>query len=180
MGMKEQWKKVAGFEEFYEVSNLGRFRSLPKVINGRWGRTKYKGKIITPTKHSHGYGVLSLVGEDGKSSVRSHKYVALAFCDNPENKPCVNHIDGDKMNNRADNLEWVTHAENTQHAYRTGLMLNPKGDDCHNSKLNEDDVKCILHCLGTFQSSQLAEHFDVSRSTICDIKNGRTWRHVTA
>jgi hypothetical protein len=178
--MKEQWKKVAGFEEFYEVSNLGRFRSLPKVINGRWGRTKYKGRIITPTKHSHGYGVLSLVGEDGKFSVRSHKYVALAFCDNPESKPCVNHIDGNKMNNRADNLEWVTHSENTLHAFKTGLMNNPSGSECHNSKLEENEVKHIRKMVdgGFYQQSFLAECYNVSKSTISDLIHRRTWKHI--
>ena len=178
--MKEEWKKVSGFEEFYEVSNLGRFRSLPKVVNGRWGDTRYKGKLITPTKHSHGYGVLSLVGEDGKVSVRAHKYVAIAFCDNPEGKPCVNHIDGDKMNNRADNLEWVTHSENTIHAYKTGLMSGKSGSQSHNSKLNDGDVKNIRRLVtgAHFRRDLLAKYYGVSRSTVSDTINRRTWKHI--
>jgi len=103
--IKEVWKDVS-FDKKYQISNLGNFKKGNKVINGWIQNTGYKTVQINNKKYS------------------IHRLVAEAFIPNPENKPQVNHIDGNKLNNNADNLEWCTCKENVQHAFNTGLMDN--------------------------------------------------------
>ena len=104
----EQWRAVEGYPE-YEVSNFG--------------RVKGHGKIMKPYKQKLTYRTVDLY-KNGKRIARGlvHRMVANAFIPNPDNKPEVNHIDGNPSNNRVDNLEWVTHYENHLHAHRTGLI----------------------------------------------------------
>lgn len=102
--MGEQWRPVKGHES-YEVSNQGRVRNA------------VRGNVRRLTPNEKGYLRVQLNGK----WLRVHRLVAIAFVPNPENKPQVNHIDGDKTNNRADNLEWVTNLENAAHAIIHGL-----------------------------------------------------------
>lgn len=98
---KTIWKDVQGYEGLYMVSNDGRVKSI----------TRYK-KELKPSIGSSGYYYVQL-WHDGKCKCRNiHRLVAQAFCENPENKPFVNHLDENKLNNSATNLEWVTHKEN--------------------------------------------------------------------
>ena len=110
----EDWKDIAGYEGIYQVSNKGRVRSVclrhsskPRVMKQRFAGRNYL------------YVGLSLNGVQKKYSV--HRLVAKAFIPNPYNKPEINHINGDKTNNSANNLEWVTSRENKAHAHKTGL-----------------------------------------------------------
>ena len=126
----EIWKPIKDFEGLYEVSNYGRVKALEKEIEFKTKNqfcefsTKYKTfeKILKPIKHSNGYYVISLSYLGVKKIKAIHRLVAEAFIENPLNKPQVNHKDGNKGNNNADNLEWVTQSENTRHAYTTGLL----------------------------------------------------------
>lgn len=102
--MMEQWKPIKGHES-YEISNQGRVRNIAR------------GNVRKLTKNEKGYLRVNLNGK----WLRVHRLVAIAFVPNPDNKPQVNHIDGDKANNRADNLEWVTNLENAAHAISNGL-----------------------------------------------------------
>lgn len=102
---KEIWKDVVGYEGLYQVSNLGRI--------------KRKDHILYKTLRNY-YGV-KLCKNNIKCFKYIHRIVAQAFIPNPENKSQVNHIDGNKLNNCVDNLEWVTRSENTKHAYKIGL-----------------------------------------------------------
>ena len=105
--MAKVWSKIPG--SHYSVS-----------INGEV-RNDLTGQIKTPHKNGSGYYDVHLY-DNSKSTVHKiHRLVADAFIPNPEDKPCINHIDGNKTNNNVDNLEWVTHSENMKHAYRTGL-----------------------------------------------------------
>lgn len=108
----EIWKPIAGYEGLYEVSNLGQVRSLP--------RKNVKGGIKSPTETKWGYLICPL-WKNGKAKHCSvHRLVAEAFIPNPENKPTVNHIDCNRKNNRADNLEWATQSENVRHSVKLG------------------------------------------------------------
>jgi hypothetical protein len=178
--MKETWKPVVGYEDYYEVSSLGRLRSLPKVVGGRWGKCQYKGKIIKVIRNpSHGYGQLSLVGEWKKKTVRAHRVVAEAFIPNPGNKPYVNHIDCDKLNNRIDNLEWVTAKENTAHIIKMDRFNPKRGEEVSGSKLNKDDVIEIRRSFGYgYSMTYLANAYKVSISTISDALKRNTWKHL--
>lgn len=109
----EVWKDVVGYEGLYQVSNIGNVISL---------RRNYKcgPKYLTPFENDGYHRVTLVVGKSHKNLL-VHRLVAEAFIPNTEGKEVVNHIDGNKLNNKANNLEWVTKKENTAHAIRTGL-----------------------------------------------------------
>lgn len=109
--IEEIWVNVFGYEGKYQVSNLGRVKSLP-----RNGTVCYE-RILKIQVDKNGYNYVSF----HKRKFKIHRLVAEAFIPNPENKPQVNHIDGNKQNNEVENLEWATAQENLNHAFRIGL-----------------------------------------------------------
>lgn len=115
--MKEEWKDIESKIGFYQVSNLGRTRSLDRIVTYSNGQKRfYKGMILKTTDGNGKHYPLVRLGHN-ETTTNVHRLVAQAFIPNPENKPCVNHIDGNITNNRVDNLEWVTYSENTKHSY---------------------------------------------------------------
>lgn len=112
----EVWKPVYGFEDSYEVSNLGRIRRV-KPCRNQFDTPR----VLSLTEQRGGY--LGTILSDGKKRkmIKAHRAVAIAFIENPEEKLEVNHIDGNKKNNCVENLEWVTREENERHAHRLGL-----------------------------------------------------------
>ena len=118
---EEKWISVKGFEGLYEVSNLGRIKSLTKIVwNGKGYYTK-KESFIKPSVNKGGYLHTRLCKNGKLSSFTVHRLVAESFVSNDEGKPQVNHIDGDKENNAICNLEWCTNYENYKHAVENGL-----------------------------------------------------------
>ena len=126
--MREIWKPIDGYEGFYEVSNLGRVRSYIPPANSKNVR-RSTPKIMTPQVNDNGYVVIALVKNKTRKVFRVHRLVATAFVDIVEGKPYVNHIDGDKTNNRFDNLEWCTRSENMLHAIKVGLLKPKSGKE---------------------------------------------------
>lgn len=118
--MNEIWHPCAGFETHYEVSNLGNVRSIERYANNAHnnGLRKIQSKLLKPCKSSSGYLIVSFCIDNIKSTQNVHRLVARAFIQNESNKPQVNHKDGNKLNNKAENLEWVTASENGLHSYR--------------------------------------------------------------
>ena len=110
----EEWRDIEGFEDHYQVSNLGNVRNIKS-------RLSKSEKVYKPQLLKTGYMAVNLWQDGTYNFRRVHRLVAQAFIPNPEGKPFINHIDGDKTNNRADNLEWVTKEENERHARETGL-----------------------------------------------------------
>ena len=176
--MKEIWKDVQGYEGQYQVSNLGRVKSLKrKLDNGR----SVNEKILNSSgkkKTQYGYLMVALAGK----TFRVNRLVATAFIPNPDNKPVVNHIDGDKENNRADNLEWATISENMLHAYRCGLKAAMIWEENPNAKLTKEQVKAIRNEYVPYSkqygSNALAKKYNVSNVTITNIVNYKTYKNV--
>ena len=117
--MQEIWKDVKDYEGLYQVSNLGRVRSLPRK------GTRTKGNyLLKARKNKKGYLNLKLSKNRKAKSYRIHRLVSQAFIPNPDNLPQVNHIDGNKLNNCVDNLEWCTNEYNMKESIRLGLRNN--------------------------------------------------------
>ena len=127
----EIWKDVVGYEGMYQVSNLGNIKSLDRVVelkskNQFTGFTTLrptKGKNISKVVNTKGYYQIALYKNGVMKNKLLHRLIAEAFLPNPENKPTVNHIDGNKLNDNLDNLEWATSKEQQKHA-RTILGFN--------------------------------------------------------
>lgn len=117
--MIEVWRDIPGYENCYQASNLGRVRSLDRYIaqlnNGTVCNVLYRGKVLKPAIDKDGYERLKLRSLKINAV---HRIVALTFIPNPENKPQVNHINGNRADNRIENLEWCTNSENHIHAHR--------------------------------------------------------------
>lgn len=116
--MEEIWKDIKGYEGLYQVSNLGNVKSLNY-------NHKNIVKNLKPTLYFKRYKAVSLFNNKKKKVFLVHRLVALTFIPNYENKPFVNHIDGNKFNNKLENLEWVTNSENQKHAHKIGLNFSP-------------------------------------------------------
>ena len=109
----EIWKDIKGFEGSYQISSLGRVKSLDRTVVYKDGRTHiHKGQIMTGSDNGKGYKTIDLYTGNKRTKKLIHRLVAETFIDNPLNKNEIDHIDTDKTNNRVENLRWVTHTEN--------------------------------------------------------------------
>ena len=175
--MKEIWKSIEGYEGCYEVSNLGRAKSLERKVKHSNGNTqKLKERILKPRSDKDGYLYVNLCKKGKVKSRRVHRLVAHAFIPNPENKPCVNHKNGVKYDNRVENLEWMTNKENSIHASKNDLM--PKGYRNGNSKLTDAKVRKIKHGHKGLLQREVAVIYEVSQELISRIRLGKTWKHI--
>lgn len=112
--MEEEWRPVVGFEDRYQISNFGNLKSNDYLIHYKNGKTEFRKGRIRKANIIQGYRVFLMVKETGEKrfQMRAARMVAMAFIPNPENKPCVDHIDTNKLNDSVTNLRWVTHSEN--------------------------------------------------------------------
>lgn len=119
----EEWRPVPDFEGLYSVSNMGRIRSEPRTTEtNNGGYCTFHAKIKTQHKSKKGYLTTLLYKENKSYTKQVHRFVALAFIPNPDNKPQVDHINGDKEDNRAISLRWVTNDENCHNPATFGNM----------------------------------------------------------
>jgi hypothetical protein len=122
-------------------------------------------------------------GQRSGKSLSLHRLVAKAFIPNPDNKPCINHINWDVSDARAENLEWCTYKENNAHSSRAGRLgpNNPKhGVDHRSAKLTEDDVRKIREMSASgLSNTRVAKVYGINRSCVSRIRTGFQWKHVT-
>lgn len=182
MKNNEIWKPIKGYEGLYSISNFGNVRSEDKPFTynlcGRTGTRINKGRKLKPfinTKANY-YRVCFCVNEK-REYLLVHRLVALAFVLNPDSKPCVNHKDGNKHNNAADNLEWVTYSENTQHAIDTGLM-KMRGEDNPNAIFTEQQVREMRQLKNTMPVKDIAISYGCGPEAVRQVINNRCWKHI--
>lgn len=145
MGVENEiWKDVVGYEGRYQVSNFGRIKSLDIVLYKRDGKSELrKGRIIKQRLSVHGYSQHYFSNGTGiRKLMRIHRVVAMAFIPNPENKPCVDHINTVRTDNRVCNLRWVTHSENNRNPI-TMTRFRKKGEYRHSEKTKENIGKAF-------------------------------------
>lgn len=190
----EIWKDIKDYEGMYQVSNKGRVRSLDRVVNYK-GKNQhrefttlktFKGEIKKLTINQHGYYQIVLYKNGKKKNELVHRLVAQAFIPNPENKPTVNHIDGNRLNDNLNNLEWATCKEQQDHAINV-LGFRPKiGTKCRNTRIEQQKRK-VRRSDGTIFNSikEASMGDDLVRRHISDVCKGKrqhaggySWEYV--
>ena len=172
--MKEIWKDISGYDGLYQISNLGNIKSL------------YNNNIYYMKHHKNNRGYLMVRLNDGLKQI--HRLVAKEFLENKDNKPQINHIDGNKSNNVVSNLEWCTNSENIKHSWDTGLRSLQ--NSYHRGKYNVLS-KCVIQydtngckvkeweCINDVQRTLGIDHRHISR--VCRGKRkttgGYIWRY---
>lgn len=173
--MEEVWKAIDGYEERYQISNLGRVRSLDQLIPyetyGVRKLRKVPGRILKLHQNETGYMTIDLWKDTIKKRYKVHRLVAETFIPNPKMKKCVNHKDGDKGNNCVDNLEWVTHSENMHHAVDQGLWVSwNKGKHPTGTPRSEETKEKISNSLKGNTHHKGKPHSEATKKKISDIK----------
>lgn len=168
---EEIWKDVVGYEGLYQISNIGRLKSI--VSRGHYPRDR-----LLQQKVSKGYFATALTNNNGcRKYFWVHRLVAAAFIPNPENKPQVNHMDCDRKNNNVSNLEWCTPMENYHHAKLNGRLKYKKGEDNSQSKITSEMALQIFNDKDTHVN--IAAKYGLYPATVGCIKRGDSWAHVT-
>jgi hypothetical protein len=182
----ETWKELAHKGITFEVSNMGRVRTPARTHTYTRVRDGKKQTITrtrapqeyTPQPHHSGYLAIELRQNGERIRTSLHQLVALAFVPGFQEGLCVNHINGVKEDNRAENLEWVSFSRNTEHAWETGLV-NLRGDNQPTAKLTSKRVAYIRRLLQQgIKPHTLAVVAGVSEATIYYIRDGKRWATV--
>lgn len=171
------WKDIKGYEGLYQVSSFGVVRSLDRLRKNKKRMSLCRGRELVPDLNkTNGYLSVSL-SKDGKATRHYlHRLVAFAFVPNPGNKKQVNHKDGDKENNRKDNLEWATHKENAEHAADLGLVA--RGWFNGHSTLTQKQVDEIrrLRKNSSLSLASIGRQYGVHANTVDNICHKRSWK----
>lgn len=175
----EVWKDIPNYKGLYQVSNLGRVKSLKRFRKGNPTLTPVKERILKSALTNCGYVRFRLCKNNIFSNLSIHRLVAISFLKNPKKKPQVNHINGIKTDNRVENLEWCTAKENSKHAFKTGLKSGVKGSLNVNAIINEDDVSKIRKIGKSKTQEEIGNIFGINRRTVGKIIRKITWRHVS-
>lgn len=173
----EQWRPISGLEGEYEVSSLGRVRSLPRVMrrkskSGTPSTIPIPGKIMSPPVHQTGYLVVYI---RGRKHYVHDLVLSTFFGPRPAGMVC-RHADGNRINPRLDNLSWGTRLENVEDARKHGTFL--RGETASNAKLTEAQALKILTLRGTLTNTEIARLYNLKQPTISNLFSGATWKHL--
>ena len=179
----EVWRAVPGWEGLYEVSNLGRARSLNRPGRPGVGHQPRKGRVmkstsVGPSRSSDHYQVIWLKSNGKRKQCFLHRLVLEAFVGSAPEGWCCNHKDGDKENNALSNLEWCTPLENILHARRTGLRFDIGEDHPYAILTNKQVLSMRRMYKEGMTQTVLAEKFGTSLSTVHAIIKRRNWKHL--
>jgi len=168
----ELWKDIPGWIGLYRVSTHGRVKSMERMIIAGTRDKIVRPRYLKFGVDKDGYLSVTLAKEGVNKSYRVHRLVAMAFIPNPENLPLVNHIDNDVQNNCVWNLEWGTPLSNMQHSVKQGRKI------AKNRKLTNAYVATIrgMYATGDVTMDELAKWFEVTRPTIGNIINNKTYK----
>lgn len=166
----EVWKDIEGYEGYYQVSSLGRIKSL---IRKSTGTNTTKESFIKPFISLKGYFTYRLSKKGVSKNYLLHRILAIAFIPNPDNKKCINHKNGIRLDNRLENLEWTTYSENSKHGFISNKRKNT------NRKLTEEQVNEIKKELLNYKIGdgvRLSKKYGVSTFIISLIKVGKSYK----
>jgi len=175
----EIWKDIKDYEGLYQISTFGRVRSLDRIV--RNGRNKLPGVILKTRVNTSGYYSVDVSMDNKKKNFRVHRLMAMAFIENPDNLPEVNHKNSDKADNSLSNLEWVTKERNMEHFFTEGNFESRnkklRNENNPNAKLTQKDVDLIKKLRSEYKIKRetLALLFGVSLSQIKRIIYGWQW-----
>ncbi len=178
--MEEIWKDLIGFEEHYQVSNLGRIKSKDRILPRKnWTNKTYKSKILALHINENGYYIVRIGVVPNKKTCKLHRLIAKTWIANPHNKKYINHINGIKTDNRIENLEWCTFTENMRHAAKNNLLNPCRGEDSPQAKLTNAQVFDIKTRLKNGEKIHtLRKEYNVSKSIIFDIAHEVSWKSI--
>lgn len=173
--MQEKWKGMqyngVDYSEWYEVSNLGNIRNT---------RLKKVREAVNTNKKGYRVGSFTMGTIKNKKSLVFHRIVACTFIPTDDYTLTVNHKDGNKLNNRVDNLEWCTNTENMRHAFKNNLFKSRKGINNNANILSDEDVREIRTLYiprhPEYNGTKLAEKYGVHPATIQAIVHHRIWK----
>jgi hypothetical protein len=165
--MREKWKDIEGYSSKYQISNNGRVKSFKRKDS----------LILGNTINNCGYKMVMLYINGKPKNCSIHRLVAYAFIKNKLNKRYVNHKDGNKLNNKSKNLEYVTMQENINHAYKKGLFNKSKGEQHYKTNLVLKDIKSIrkLGKKGKMRQEDIGKIFGISKAQTNKIINNKSW-----
>ena len=180
--MEEIWKEIPNYEGLYEASNKGRIKSLKRMVyNPRYGKVSWPEKILVQDQsHKKGYGRITLSKNGVQERKQIHYWIAITFIPNPQNKPCIDHIDDNPMNNSADNLRWVTWQENNEKEHHRKALSEANKGYKHSEERRKKDREVMLKRVeeqglrrgGNYNAKKINE-YDLDMNLI------RTWDCLT-
>lgn len=176
---QEIWKPVVGYEE-YEISTLGRVKALSKIrfMPGNNKPFKIEEKILKQTLNNTNHLYVDLHKNGKRNRFLVHRLIAEAFIPNPDEYPCVRHLNDDPLNNKIDNLSWGTQKMNMRDKCKNNRQQ--KGTQVKQAKLTENQIFDIrkIHTNKELNQYQIAKKFNVSQSVISEIISRKAWKHV--
>lgn len=177
----ERWEDIPNYENYYKISNLGRAKSLNRIVPRGNHNFTVKERILKQNIDSDDYLLIGVIKNGKEEKIKVHRLVAIMFILNPYNKPEVNHMKNkslivNKKDNRFWMLEWNTSKENMQNALKDGLIK--LGQDSVSAKLTEEQVLKIREIGKSMTLTELSLIYDVSITAIRDILKRNKWKHI--